>query len=140
METGADFQQAGDAGVDGHPAGGWFGDAAEDLESGGFSGAIAADDADTVAGLDLEADVLERPEFLDLVALHDLPAGEPVAGLAGEVFGIPRQHVTQGGVTLGPNVVVADKVGLGEIFDLEGFHESLVVSHQFAVGSLQWAV
>jgi len=83
VKTGADFEQAGDASVDRHPAGGGFGDAAVDLEPGGFAGAVAADDADAFPLLNLGTDVLERPEFLDLVTLHDLPAGEPVAGFAG---------------------------------------------------------
>jgi len=48
--------------------------------------------------------------------MDDLPAGEPVAGFAGEVSGIARQHIAQGGVALGPGVVVADEVGLGEVF------------------------
>ena len=51
MKAGADFQQAGDAAIDRNPAGGGFGDAAEDLEQGRLAGAIAANDADSVAGL-----------------------------------------------------------------------------------------
>ena len=122
MKAGADFQQAGDATVDRHPARSGFGDAAEDFEQGGFAGAITADDADAVTLLVLKVDVLERPEFLNLVTLHDLPPGEPVAGLACEVFGIAGQHVTQGGVALDPGVVVADEVGLAEVFDFDGLH------------------
>ena len=88
MKAGADFQQAGDAAVYRYTAAGGLGNAAEDLEQGRFAGTVAADDADAVAGLNLEVNVLQRPEFLDLVALDDLPTGEPVAGLAGEVFDI----------------------------------------------------
>lgn len=68
MEAGADFQEAGDASVHGDLAGGWFGDAAEDFEEGGFAGAIASDDADAVALLDLEIDVFKCPEFFEFGA------------------------------------------------------------------------
>ena len=42
--------------------------------------------------------------------------------LPGEVSGIAGQHVTQGGAALVLGVVVADQVGLGQVFDLGGFH------------------
>ena len=38
-----------------------------------LSGAVAADDAKDFARMNLEADVLERAEFLDLVAIYNLP-------------------------------------------------------------------
>ena len=38
----------------------------EDLQQRALAGAVAADDADHLAALDLEADVLERPERLRL--------------------------------------------------------------------------
>ena len=53
MKAGADFQQAGHAAVEHDPAGGRFGDAAEDVEPGGLAGAIAADDADPVPRLNI---------------------------------------------------------------------------------------
>lgn len=73
-----------------HAALNGLGDATEDLETGGFAGAICR--------AECRIDVLERPEFLNLVPLNDLPTGEHAAGLAGEVFGIAGQYVTQGGV------------------------------------------
>jgi hypothetical protein len=39
---------------------------------------------------------------------------------AGEVFGVAGQHIAQGGVALGPGVVVADEGGLAEVFDFDG--------------------
>ena len=63
METGADFEEAGDAAFDFDVARGGFGDAAEDFEEGAFAGAVAADDADDFAGLDIEGEIFEGPEF-----------------------------------------------------------------------------
>lgn len=62
--------------------------------------------------------------------LSGVPPSLPVAGLAGEVFGVARQHVTQGGVALGPGVVVTYEGGLGEVFDFDGFIELSVGSFQ----------
>ena len=64
--------------VAGHPPGNLdlaprgFGDAAQNFEQGGLARAIPPDDADSVALLDFERDVFQRPEF-HLIALHDLP-------------------------------------------------------------------
>ena len=64
---------------------GRLGDAAEDLQQRAFAGAVAPDDAENFALFDLEAHVLQRPEFLDLVALNNLPAADHVDSLAGEI-------------------------------------------------------
>ena len=48
-------------------AGGGFGDAREDLEQRGFAGSVASDDANDLAGLDFEGDVLESPKGIDRV-------------------------------------------------------------------------
>ena len=45
--------------------------------------------------LNLEAHVLERPEFLDLVALHDLPAADEIDRLARKIARFARDHVAQ---------------------------------------------
>ena len=65
MKAGADLEQAGDTSPEHHPAAGRFGDAAEDFEKRALSSAVAADYAQHFAALDLEADILERPKFLD---------------------------------------------------------------------------
>ena len=62
VEAGAHLQQAGDPAVDLGAAAGRLGDAREDLEQRDLARAVAADDADDLALLDLEGDVLERPE------------------------------------------------------------------------------
>ena len=93
MKAGADFQQTGHAAMDRYPPPGRFGDATEDLEQGGFAGAIVADDADTVPLLNLEVDVPKGPEFFDLVALDNLTAGDHVAGLADEIPGVSGHHI-----------------------------------------------
>ena len=76
MEAGADFEEGGDAASVADVACGWGGDMAEELEEGGLAGAVLADDADDVALLDLEVDVLECP-YVVAVAL-----GGAVVGLA----------------------------------------------------------
>ena len=62
-----------------------LGDAAQDLEQRALAGTVAADDADDLALLDLEAHILERPELLDLVALNDLAPAQHVGGLARKI-------------------------------------------------------
>ena len=62
MEAGADLQQRADAAVELGAAGGRLRDPREDLQQGALAGAVAADDADDLAALDLEGDVLEGPE------------------------------------------------------------------------------
>ena len=61
MKAGPDLEQAGDAAAQHDAALGRLGDAAQDLEQRALAGAIAADDADDLALLDLEADVLAAP-------------------------------------------------------------------------------
>src|SRR5262249_35458903 len=56
-----DLEQADNAAAQLGAAGGRLDDAAEDLEQRRFAGAVAADQADHLAGLDLEADVLQGP-------------------------------------------------------------------------------
>ena len=74
---------------------GRLGDAAQDLEQRALAGAVAADDAEHLALLDLEADILQRPELLDLVALDDLPAAHDVDGLARDIARLAAKHVAQ---------------------------------------------
>ena len=62
MKAGADFEQAADASVNFGVAFGGAGDAGEDFQQRAFAGAVAADEADDFALMDLEVDVLERPD------------------------------------------------------------------------------
>ena len=65
----------------------------EDLEQRALAGAVAADDADHLAALDLEGDVLERPELLNAVALDDLPPARHIDGLAQVVLPVADKGV-----------------------------------------------
>ena len=114
MKPGADFEQARDPAAQRDPARGRLGDARQDLEQRRFAGAVAADDAEDLALLHLEADILQRPEFLDLVALHDLPPARDIGGLARGVAQMPLQHVAQIWEALvhRPLGTVADQVAL----------------------------
>src|SRR5690606_3665565 len=58
MEAGADLEERADAAADLGAAVGRLRDTSEDLEQGGLAGAVAADDANDLALLDLEVDVL----------------------------------------------------------------------------------
>ena len=106
------------------PALGRLGDAREDLEQRRLAGAVAPDDAEHLAALDLEADVLERPELLDRVAWHDdAPLGH-VRGHAPGVPGAAGDHIAQRHIAL-PLGLVADHVFLAEPFGADND----VVSH-----------
>lgn len=63
MEARAQFQQGGDASVDLQCAGGGFADAADEFQQGAFARAVAANDTDGFAALDIEADIVEGMEF-----------------------------------------------------------------------------
>ncbi len=119
MKAGADFEQAGDAAAQGDAPLGRLGDAGQDLEQRALAGAVAADDAEDLALAHLEVDILERPEFLDRVALHDLPAAQEIAGLAAEIPQLLANDIAQCGVTGLPFALpaVADQIALRQIFD-----------------------
>src|SRR6185369_15841941 len=57
MEAGAHLQQACYPAVNADPSACGFGNAAENLEQRGFAGAVAPDDADPIALLDLEGHI-----------------------------------------------------------------------------------
>src|SRR5262245_46722724 len=67
MKPHADLQQGADTAEDFRRSARRFGDAGEDLEERALSRAVAPDDTDDLALLDLQRDVLDRP---DLSALH----------------------------------------------------------------------
>ena len=78
MKASADLEQAGDAALDGDAPLARLGDARQDLQERRLAGAIAPDDAEHLAALDLEAHVLQRPEFLGRLAAHDGAAARRV--------------------------------------------------------------
>ena len=102
MKAGAHFQQAGYSSPQANGSCGRFGDPAEDLQKRALAGPIAPDDSDDFAAFDLEADVFERPEFLDAISLQNLAAANEVAHLAFEIGGFKLDRVAQrGSRTLG---------------------------------------
>ena len=113
MKAGADLEQACDAALDRHLALGRLGDARQNLQKRGLAGAIAADDADHLAALDLKAHVLERPEFLGRVAGDDGAAARHVERLAPGISRRAREHVAQRDIAFALGFV-ADDVFLAE--------------------------
>ena len=95
MEAGADLEQARNASPQRDPPLRRLGDAAQNLEQRAFSGAVAADDAENLALLDLEAHILERPEFLDLIPLHHLAPANDIGRLARKVADLASDDVAQ---------------------------------------------
>ena len=61
VEAHAEFEQRSHAAGDVHAAGGGLGGAGDHLEQGALAGAVDADDADRLAGVDGEVDVLQHP-------------------------------------------------------------------------------
>ena len=91
MKAGADFEQARDPAAQDRASARRLGDPAQNLQQRRFAGAVASDDAEHLAALDLEAHILQRPEFLDLVALHDLPAADKIDRLARKIPRLARR-------------------------------------------------
>ena len=84
MKAGADFEEAADASVNFGVAFGGAGDAGEDFQQRAFAGAVAADEADDFALMDLEIDVFERPDEARTSVGGDVPASAALRSLAGE--------------------------------------------------------
>ena len=63
VKAGPDLEQAADPSSEFGPARRRLGDPAEDLQERRLAGPVAADDPDDLSRLDLERDVLERPEI-----------------------------------------------------------------------------
>src|SRR5262245_60666599 len=63
VETGSDFQQARNPGAKQDPALAWLDNPAEYLQQRALPSTVAANDAEYFALLDLEAYILQRPEF-----------------------------------------------------------------------------
>src|SRR5262249_13393550 len=91
-------------------------DAAKNLEKRALARSIASDDTDNLAFLHLEADIPQRPEFLDLVALDDLPAVEQIVRLAQKISRLSSDDVPQRRITLTLIGPVTDQIPLRQIF------------------------
>jgi hypothetical protein len=79
-EAGAELKQRGDPAAGLHRAGGRAKGAADHLQQRRFAAAVATDDADRFAFFDLERDILQGPEFVEILALrapgHALQTGQ----------------------------------------------------------------
>src|ERR1035437_7616409 len=99
VEAGAQFEQRGDAAVDGHGAGVGMEDAGDHLEGGAFPGAVLTDNAESLAALYFEGEVLNGEEvFMAAEAVQRQQFLEPVA----------RR--------------IVDGVALGNTLELDGVH------------------
>ena len=77
MKACTDFQQAGHTSAQGNFACAGLGDAGKKLEQGGFTRTVAADNTDSIPRHDVEANILESPEFfLVLVLTLEQPLGQ----------------------------------------------------------------
>jgi hypothetical protein len=109
MKTGADFEKGGDSAAHANLTAGWFSNTGKDFQKSGFAGAVAADDADHFARLDLEIDVFEGPEIFAFVA--GVGGSAKLAKWGGEQT---RGHLAEGLVRRG---LVAQAVTLADTFD-----------------------
>ena len=100
METCADFEEGADTAVGTDGTGGGACDAGEELEEGGFTGTVLADDAYDVALLDLEVDIPQGPYIVALAfgaAVVGLTDGEVGVFFATYVHGPPALEVVRQG-------------------------------------------
>src|SRR5439155_21026869 len=117
MKPGADLEKAADAAAQLDPSRIRPSYAAENFQQCTFARAVAADDADHLAWLYVEAHVLQRPEvflagFMSAVA-------ETAQGGGGQI----AQLVAQGLVAFVAGAFVADAVALAEVFNADrGLH------------------
>src|SRR5277367_105526 len=113
MKARADFQQAADAAVNFGKPGGGPRDAGEQFQERGFSGAVAADEADYFTLLHVERDVAQRPEKIFGFARAIAPEGRSEGA---------RDYIAQREIAL----AFADAVALAEAFDVnDGFSHAL---------------
>src|SRR6516225_8355955 len=121
MKPGSYLEQARRSSVQRDASLGWIGDAAENLEQRALASAVAADDTENLPLLNFEAHFSQRPERLDLVALHDLLATGGVDQLPCKITRFSRQHFTESRVLL--TQAMSDRIALGEFFNCDdGIH------------------
>src|SRR5262249_34943909 len=100
VKASADLQEARDPPAQQNAPLGRLCDAAEDLEQSALAGPVAPDDADDLGLFNVEAHVLERPKFLHLVALNDLPAASEIERLTSKVAHLAGDNIAQRHVLL----------------------------------------
>ena len=87
------------------------------LEQRALASTVAADDAEHFSLLNFEVYISQRPECLDLVALHDLLATGGVDQLPCKITCFSRQHFTETRVLL--TQAMSDRIALGEFFNCD---------------------
>lgn len=99
VEAGAEFEERGDAAVDGDAAVVGLGQAGDEAEQGAFAGAVGADDGHVFALFDAKGDIAEGPESLVGSApepIDDALPEELTVSVAGERLGdvleLDRSH------------------------------------------------
>ena len=139
MKAGSDFEQARDAALrwSTRPS---LGSVMREriFRSVTFAGAVAADDADNFAALDLEADVLERPEILLGMARHDGAAAQQIhRARRANPRAAAGHHVAQRHIALALRGV-ADHVFLAKAFgaddDIAAHERATIISDHVREG------
>ena len=122
VKSGADLEEGCHPPGDLDASGGGLCDSTEDLQEGRLAGAVATDDPNPVAGLDLEVEILESPELLELGVLGVWRQGMAQALVKPTCRS--GQGVAQGliAVCTARVEVVADDVLLAEVLDLDDAH------------------
>src|SRR2546425_10654565 len=95
MKTSTDFQEAGYTPTDRSPPSRRLCNPAQDLEKRTLAGTVAANDAEHVAPLDLEAHIAQGPEFLDFIPLYDLPAPHKIQCPTRKIARLSGDHVAE---------------------------------------------
>src|SRR4029077_19120509 len=79
---------------------------------------VPADDPQHLAALNLEGNVVQRPEFLDLVPLDDLPSARTLRRGAGHASRLPSDGFAERLLSSTAAHLVADQITLAEVLDL----------------------
>src|SRR5262249_44945176 len=116
MKSGADLEKASDPPAQPRPTFGGLRDAAENLEQRALASPMSSDDTDSLAFLHLEADIFQRPEFLDFVALNNLSAVEQIYRLTQEISRLSSNDVPQRRIMLSLSGLVTDQIPFRQFF------------------------
>ena len=115
MKAGADFEQARDPAAQNRTPSGRLGDPAQDFQQRDLPAPLRPMMPSTSPRLTSKAHIPQGPEFLDLVALHDLPAAKKVDRLARKVASLARDDVAQRRVPFALGGLMSDQIALREI-------------------------
>jgi hypothetical protein len=115
MKTSTDLQEAGYTPANPNPSSRWLRDSAKNLKKRALARAITAYDSENLPLVNFEAHILQRPKFLDLVTLNDLPAMDKVESFARKALPFSRQHLTKSRLLL--MFAMPNQIALGQIFD-----------------------